>query len=512
MKISITKTIIVQNALQRPYIVEIQNAELPLSDFRIILRNANSIEKNCVLVMHDGYGTDYGYVNVPSDAIITLVVNPTETLEENEFDVTSSLSTVVTQWLNGELAESTCFRFDDANNVATSSSNTIVLERNVPIITSIAITTMPQLSFYTEDTFNYNGMVVTAEYSDGHTAVVTGYMVSNPNMSTAGIKRVIVLYTENHITKRAYYSINVILLEPTSIVAGINNRDFNRGDSFHPSTITATFNSGATRTVTLKCHFAGYNMDSVGYQTVTVAYIYNNTSVTTTYQILVKPLLVAAPSVSNITFSTPYQTSWQFTVTNPNDFPCRVIIYYSSSTPKYLEIGANTNLLINNTNAPELNDSIEAWAEYELYDDIYCRLDWNSGDMSSSNRMIAVHNADIIDPVVTNVSYSRDQFNPNNINYQCLITNNNPYTVKVHFATGFFSHDWPLNTVLEIDSYETLNLGTYGGDDYPDIRNVFERAVNGASDQFMCWFELEVPVQGGGTQVIKVSNDTIIIG
>lgn len=77
-------------------------------------------------------------------------------------------------------------------------------------LTSISLNTDDvQKSFSIGETFNYTGLVVTANYSNVPSAVVTPTNVSSPNMSTAGDKTVTVTYTENEVTKTESYTITV---------------------------------------------------------------------------------------------------------------------------------------------------------------------------------------------------------------------------------------------------------------------------------------------------------------
>ena len=507
MKISITKTIIVQSGLKRPYILDIQNADLPISDFRIVVRNGNSVQKRCALVMQNLYGTTYGTLNVPSDSNFTLVVNPTEELGENEFDVTSSLLTVVTQWLNGELGEAVCFMFQDLEEIATDSSNTLVLENNAPIVTSIAVTTLPnRTTFYTDlDHFTSSGIVVTATYNNGHTAEISNYRITDPNLNTPGTKSVIISYTENHVTRTTSYEIEVVLLIPVSLSVDEGNDEFNVGDQFTPKTTVVTYNSGAHRSVTNQSVYSGYDMQSVGYQIVTVSFTYNDVTVTTSYQILVKPLSVSVPLVSSITFSTVNINSWQFTVTNPNNFPCQVVIWYSSEEPIVLSINSNSSLLVNESNAGSLTASIQAWNSYELSEDVYCYLLWN-GDIGSNNVIIIEENSSIIAPRIIRCEYRSEPSDPYTAIYEFVVENPNPYEVKLHFQSDSHFGRYP---VIDMNAHEITTFSSYGLND-PMISETFNRIVSGRTSYFECWFELEVPIEGGGTEVIKTSTESVI--
>ena len=64
-------------------------------------------------------------------------------------------------------------------------------------------------SFFKGDAFTFDGLIVTAAYSNCANKVVTPTNVSTPDMSTVGTKTVTVTYTENTVTKTKDYSINI---------------------------------------------------------------------------------------------------------------------------------------------------------------------------------------------------------------------------------------------------------------------------------------------------------------
>ena len=77
------------------------------------------------------------------------------------------------------------------------------------VLQSITLSGTHKTSFEVGDAFSSEGLVVTAHYSDSTNAVVTGFTVSSPDMSTSGIKTVTVSYTESAVTKTATYQITV---------------------------------------------------------------------------------------------------------------------------------------------------------------------------------------------------------------------------------------------------------------------------------------------------------------
>ena len=80
---------------------------------------------------------------------------------------------------------------------------------DVPALSSIALSGTYKTSFYVDDEFTYEGLVVTATFANGTSSVVTPTSVSTPDMTTDGIKTVTVTYTLDQVTETATYEITV---------------------------------------------------------------------------------------------------------------------------------------------------------------------------------------------------------------------------------------------------------------------------------------------------------------
>lgn len=77
------------------------------------------------------------------------------------------------------------------------------------VLASIAVTTQPTKTTYTEDeSFDPAGMVVTATYTDGHTEEVTGYVVSDKALAPSD-KKLTVSYLYRGVTKTTEVEITV---------------------------------------------------------------------------------------------------------------------------------------------------------------------------------------------------------------------------------------------------------------------------------------------------------------
>ena len=190
-----------------------------------------------------------------------------------------------------------------------------------------------QTTFYVGDTFNYDDLVVTANYDDGSSDIVAPTSVSSPNMSTAGQKTVTVSYTEGDVTKTATYTITVNAVTLSSIEVSNAKTAYYVGDSFVKPTVTATFSNGSTSDVTDSATFSGYNLSNAGNQTVSVSYTSGGVTKTTYYSIT-----VTAVSITSITIS-GYTTS--FSVGDTFSFGGTVTAHYNNGSSSDVTTSAN---------------------------------------------------------------------------------------------------------------------------------------------------------------------------
>ena len=77
-------------------------------------------------------------------------------------------------------------------------------------LTSISLSGSQKTEFAVNEDFSYDGLVVTAHYSDLSSSTVVPTGVSSPDMTSVGEKTVTVSYTEGGITKTAEYTIEVV--------------------------------------------------------------------------------------------------------------------------------------------------------------------------------------------------------------------------------------------------------------------------------------------------------------
>jgi len=165
----------------------------------------------------------------------------------------------------------------------------ITLEMATPkALSYIALSGTYPTTFHVGDAFSHEGMTVTATYEGGKTVdVTTSATFSGYDMSTAGVQTVTVSYTENEVTETATYDITVNAPATlTSItLSGTYPTEFEQGDAFSYEgiVVTANYDDETTKNVTEDATFEGYDMSTLGEQTVTVTY----EDKTTTYNITV---------------------------------------------------------------------------------------------------------------------------------------------------------------------------------------------------------------------------------
>ena len=110
---------------------------------------------------------------------------------------------------------------------AGEASTTITVSN--PALSSIAITTSPtKTTYYEGETFNADGMVVTATFDDSSEEDVTASCTFTPDGAlTTSDTEVTVSYTRNSVTKTATQAITVnTFVQPTTIEASLNNTFF----------------------------------------------------------------------------------------------------------------------------------------------------------------------------------------------------------------------------------------------------------------------------------------------
>lgn len=173
-------------------------------------------------------------------------------------------------------------------------------------VSSIAVGGTYQTEFEKNETFNHDGLVVTATYTDASVADVTALAeFSDPDMTTLGVKTVTVSYGGKSTT----YNIEVVAAALSEIqLSGTYPTQFAQGDEFSHAGIivTAVYSDASEVDVTGEATFAGYDMSGAGVQMVTVSYGGKEA----TYSILVVPENTDVLTAAGIAAEGSSYTDW----------------------------------------------------------------------------------------------------------------------------------------------------------------------------------------------------------
>lgn len=162
---------------------------------------------------------------------------------------------------------------------------------------SIAITTMPtQVSYPRGSRLNLAGMIVTATYSGGRTAVVTASCITDPEDGSSLMQNegtnvtVAVSFTDHGITKST--SFVVAVTAPTISAIAVTTRpdklEYNLGETLDLTgiVVTATFTDGTTSGVTSLCTFFPADGDTLSTRgEVHITATYNGLTASFTVQV-----------------------------------------------------------------------------------------------------------------------------------------------------------------------------------------------------------------------------------
>lgn len=169
--------------------------------------------------------------------------------EETLVDLTSDSVTPDTL-LEGETAH------DAAGNKITGR----LVIPTIITLTSIAITTPPTKTVYTVgETFNPAGMVVKATYSNGVTAVITGYSYSPTGALASGTTVITIQYTEGGVTVSAKQNITV---KKTYDATFANNSWADIAEACATNSVPSSWVVGDNKTMTI--NGTSYQIDIIG--------------------------------------------------------------------------------------------------------------------------------------------------------------------------------------------------------------------------------------------------------
>lgn len=138
-------------------------------------------------------------------------------------------------------------------------------------LSRIEVTHMPNETRYSVgETFDSTGLVITAYYNDNTSEQVTEYTLSNPDMSTYGIKTITVTYKEKTVDFNILVS-DISGIEVKTMPAKI---EYPKGDVFDTTglSILVKYTDGTSETMTTGFEVSGFDSSSAGEKTITVTY------------------------------------------------------------------------------------------------------------------------------------------------------------------------------------------------------------------------------------------------
>lgn len=150
-------------------------------------------------------------------------------------------------------------------------SFTCTFEVTIIRLTILEVTHMPtKTKYFTGETFDSTGLIITAYYDNGTSEQVTDYTLSNPDMSTYGNKTVTVTFDE----KTVDFSILVVDISGIEVKTMPVKTEYPKGDVFDTTglSILVKYTDGTSETKTTGFEVSGFDSSSVGEKTITVTY------------------------------------------------------------------------------------------------------------------------------------------------------------------------------------------------------------------------------------------------
>ena len=152
-------------------------------------------------------------------------------------------------------------------------------------LSRIEVTHMPtKIRYFVGEAFNSTGLIITAYYNDNTSEQVTGYTLSNPDMSAYGSKTVTVTFDE----KAVDFSILVVDITGIEIKTPPTKQEYLVGDTLDSTglTVLVKYTDGISETITSGFAISELDSSSIGEKEITVSYKNH----TTTFKVLVYEL------------------------------------------------------------------------------------------------------------------------------------------------------------------------------------------------------------------------------
>ncbi|MDR2266042.1 MAG: bacterial Ig-like domain-containing protein [Christensenellaceae bacterium] len=200
-----------------------------------------------------------------------------------------------------------------------------------PTVDKIEITTAPRVAYFIDDKFDASGMVVTATYSDGKTAAVTDYTISNTNALKATDTKITITYAE----KVADVAITVVAIEKIEVTTQPTTKKYVVGEKFDATGMVVTAESADGKT---KAPVTGYTL----LPTADTELAITDTKITVTYAEKTAEVEITVVSVKSIVVKTG-PTKDEYTVGETFDPAGMVVtVTYSDDSTKDVTEGFTT--------------------------------------------------------------------------------------------------------------------------------------------------------------------------
>ena len=208
---------------------------------------------------------------------------------------------------------------------------------------SISVKTNPtKTTYYVGETLDTAGLVITAKYSDGSSKDISSGFTCNPTkLDTAGFRTITVTYGGKSATFGV--TVNNDVIKSISVKTKPSKLTYNVNDTLNTAglTLTATYNSGKTETVSSGFTCNPTKLTTAGQQTITVTY----QGKTTTFVVTVNAPTqgkVKSVSIDNVTMN--YKASTTLKPKVDADEGITYTIKYESSNPKVTSVDENGNV------------------------------------------------------------------------------------------------------------------------------------------------------------------------
>ncbi len=168
-------------------------------------------------------------------------------------------------------------------------------------LSSIKLSGKYPKEFYTGDEFTYDGLKVTAIYSDGTTREIDTFDVSGFSSTEVGYQTITVSYEEDGVSVSATYTIKLIQLQLSYIeVSGDYKAEYDVGDTFSMEglVVTAFYNNSSSKVVQ-PTSVSGFNGTKAGNDIITVSYKENGVEKTVHYIVKINEKQTPEPPKEN---------------------------------------------------------------------------------------------------------------------------------------------------------------------------------------------------------------------